>query len=238
MERRYSIFLFFFAGVILSSCSSGKSSLTTSPDGLTKEAAIQEDKDSVASFSPSEIDNLKKNSLFVFVGEKIEVNRLPQNEVSEDLAFLAKYKILEKVYGDYSKDTIEFEVYDHHGDPQFSKYGHALLFVSAYKDKFVHEKYQYFDLYKTKDNKWTSPYSTGDYNHEYNKDTSIKPEKIEFADNVHYDVSSWNRKMIKEWYPAPYYQVDQGKAKAVYGNYIPELFKLKRNGILKARELF
>lgn len=113
-----------------------------------------------------------------------------------------------------------------------------LLFVSAHQGKFYHEKYQFFDLYKTTNGKWASPYAVGDYRHAYNKNTPIKPKKIEFTENVYFDVSTWKRKMIREWYSAPYYLVNQGKAKAVYGNYIPELFKLKRNGVLKARELF
>ena len=237
MGRLRAILPVLVVGVILSCCSSSKSTLTARQNDST-DIATQKTEGSSAYFSASKVDNLKKNSLFVFVGEKIEINSLPQKEGAFDVAFLAKYKILEKVYGDYSKDIIEFEVYDHYGEPRFSKYRYVLLFVSAYKGKFYHEKYQYFDVYKTEDGKWASPYSSDDYRHEYNKATSIKPVKIEFAEDVFYDVSKMNRTTIKEWYPAPYYQVNQGKAKAIYGNYILELFKLKRNGVLKARELF
>lgn len=189
-------------------------------------------------FVPSQTDNAKQNSLFVFVGEKIEVTQLQHEPGAFDNAFLAKYKVLDKVYGDYLKDTIVFEAYDHYGDPPFSKYKFVLLFVSLHEGKFYHEKYQYFDLYKTKTGKWASSYPTADYKHDYNKNISVKPEKIDFAEDVYYDVSGRDRKSVKEWRPAPYYQVEQGKAKAIYGNYIPELFKLKRDGVLKARELF
>lgn len=72
------------------------------------------------------------NSLFVFVGEKIEVKEMPYEEWSMDAGYKAKYKILQKVYGDYDKAIIEFEVYDHYGIPKFSKYKHVLLFVSEY----------------------------------------------------------------------------------------------------------
>lgn len=237
MGRRYSILLVIVVGTIIG-CSKSNDTQTVKQDDPTKNTIVQKTEDATSYFIPSQADNEKKNSLFVFAGEKIEVTKLPYEAGDFDSAFLAKYKVIDKYYGDCLKDIIEFKVFDHYGDPPFSKYKFALLFVSFYKGKFYHEKYQYFDLYKTKDGEWASPYPTGDYQHEYNRKTSIKPEKIEFADDVYYDVSGMDKKEVKEWYPAPYYQIDRGKARAVYGNYIPELFKLKRNGILKARELF
>lgn len=237
MGRLHAILPVLAIGVLLSCCSSRKTALTAKQDNST-DIATQKTEGTTTYFSPSKVDNLKKNSLFVFVGEKIEISRLPQKEDAFDVVSLAKYKIIEKIYGDYSKDIIEFEVFDHYGEPRFSKYRYVLLFVSAYKGKLYHEKYQYFDVYKTKDGKWASPYPTDDYKHEYNKNTSIKPVKIEFAEDVSDDVSKMKKATIKEWYPAPYYQINQSKAKAIYGNYIPELFKLKRDGVLKARELF
>ena len=96
----------------------------------------------------------KKNTLFVFVGEKIFVQELPHNDNSIDAKFKAKYKILQRVYGNFSKDTIEFEVYDHYGVPGFSHYKNVLLFVSEYEGKYYHEKYQYFDVYQTNSGKW------------------------------------------------------------------------------------
>jgi len=67
----------------------------------------------------------KKDSLYVFVGKKIEVagfkQKLDSNEIAFDAAFKAKYKIVQNLYGNYNKDTIEFEVYDHYGKPAFSQ---------------------------------------------------------------------------------------------------------------------
>ncbi|WP_444932602.1 hypothetical protein [Microbulbifer sp. JTAC008] len=59
------------------------------------------------------------------------------------------------------------------------------------------------------------PYAAYDYAHSYNKNTKIKPVKIEF--------------------PEPYYKIEGSSAVVVYGNYIDKLFLLKKNGILKAR---
>jgi hypothetical protein len=232
------LLLLTFAAVMTFGCAKSNNAQTANADNPTKSIAALKPGDVANQFIPSQTDNVKNNSLFVFVGEKIEVTRLPRQEGSFDSAFLAKYKVLDKYYGDYRGETIEFEVYDHYGDPAFSKHNFALLFVSLYEGKFYHEKYQYFDLYRTKDGKWASPYPAGDYGHEYNRNTSTKPEKIEFAGDVYYDVSGLDRKAINEWYPVPYYRITGNKAKAIYGNYIPELFKLKRNGVLKARGLF
>lgn len=238
MRRLLFIGLIFTVWALLS-CTSNNNARIVKQDSAAKSNPSQKIESAAASyFVPNQSDNPKNNFLFVFVGEKIELTRLPQEPIALDAAFLAKYKVLDKVYGDYREDTIDFVVYDHYGEPPFSKYKFVLLFVSLHEDKFYHEKYQYFDLYKTKEGKWASPYATGDYQHEDNQNTLVKPEKIEFADDVYYDVSTKKRMDIKEWYPAPYYQVARGKAKAVYGNYLPELFKLKRDGVLKARDLF
>ena len=96
------------------------------------------------------------NKLFVFVGEKIAVTELPYEEGSMDAGYKAKYKILQRVYGNYPNDIIEFVAYDHYGTPAFSKYKNVLLFVSEYEGKFYHEKYVYDPLFKTKDGRWAT----------------------------------------------------------------------------------
>src|ERR1700743_1101059 len=56
----------------------------------------------------------KKNTLFAFVGEKINVKQLPNEKGSMDYGFIASYRILVSVYGVYSGDTISFTTYDHY----------------------------------------------------------------------------------------------------------------------------
>lgn len=147
----------------------------------------------------------RKDSLLVFIGEEIEVKYSPEEKkespvdtiidgtdtsyvrhvsVSMDSRYLAKYKVLRLISGSYKQDTIEFIAFDHYGEPAFSKYKIVLLFVSSYKDKLYHEKYQYFDLYLTTENKWASPYSSGDYNHPFKDKITVKPEKISFKDEI------------------------------------------------------
>ena len=43
---------------------------------------------------------------------------------------------------------------------------------------------------------------------------------------------------IQTWYPKPYYDIRNGKAIAIYGNYVDDLFILKQQTILKARGIY
>lgn len=190
-----------------------------------------------------------KDSLYVFVGEKIKIEEIPYKidtlpdgsvEIPMDAGFNCEYKIIENVYGNYPSCTIKFRVYDHYGVPVFSRYDNVMLFVSIAPDgTLYHQKYQYFKLYKTKEGKWASPYSASDYNHPYLKDqTDIKPEKIQFDSSVSFDISKMEASDIKYWFPKKYYLIKLGKAYPKFGNYIPQLFVLKKRGILQARGIF
>jgi hypothetical protein len=185
------------------------------------------------------IKNERDNKLFVFVGEKIKVTPIPYTQGDFDGGVTAKYLIIQRVYGYYDKDTIEFEAYDHFSRFPFADYKNALLYVSEDEGKFYQEKYMYDPLFKTKDGRWAGPYS-GDYGHSYNKHTTVKPEKIDFAELASFPtkVKDDDGKEFTISYPEPYYKIVGDKAIAIYGNYIPELFRLKKEGVLTARELF
>ncbi len=181
-------------------------------------------------------ENEKNNTLFVFVGEKLEFKVLPQKEGSMDGRFYAKFRILERVYGEYNADTIEFEAYDHYGLPGFSNYKNSLLFLSEYKGKYYQEKYQYYDEYKTKNGRWAGTYWCS--NSIYNYD--VKPEEIEFEDSVYFPAMHKDRYGDYEDFPCgePYYRLVGDKKIPVYGSYIEDIFKLKKDGVLTARGLF
>ena len=129
-------------------------------------------------------------------------------------------------------------LYDHYGIPGFSKYKNVLLFVSPRNDKYYHQKYQFFNVYLTKDERWASSYSAIDYNHPFSKDFTIKPERIDFKEELSYSIKNLDQEDRDYYYPKPYYKIKGDKAIAVYGNYIEDLFKLKQQGILKARGIF
>lgn len=193
----------------------------------------------IAKDSTNEIE--RNNKLFVFVGEKIDVKHEPNKDsYSLDNKFTARYKVLQSVYGKYDNDYIEFKVYDHYGWPAFSKYKHVLLFVSEDSGKYYHEKYMYNDVYKTKSGRWAGSYAIDDYEHPYNKSTAIKPEIIDFKEELSYPTQTvYQDGSIEEhYYPEPYFKIVDDKAIAIYGNYIEDLFRLKKEGVLSARELF
>ena len=177
--------------------------------------------------------------LLIFVGERIEVKEdttvyfsgLPYGQ------YKCRYKILEVICGDYNKKEISFIAYDHYGTPAFSDYKTSLLYVYSEppsKDSFYHVNYQYDALYKTKDGKWASPYSFMNYDAEDTVTKKIKLHKVEYAEDVSFDVKGMSRQSLNRFYPLPYYSIANKKATAHYGNYIDELVKLKKEGALKS----
>lgn len=176
------------------------------------------------------------SDLFVFVGEKIEVAEFRPGPDSMDQAFKAKYRVVEKVYGEFTGNVIEFEVYDHYGIPPFSKFKHVLLFVSKAKGKLYHEKYQYFDVYQTVEGRWAScgdPYRFDEY---HRKDFTA--QKLEFDPPIMLVRQKPSEDETNEIYPAPYFSMQPNKAKCLMGAYVEDLFLVKKNGVLKARGLF
>jgi hypothetical protein len=184
--------------------------------------------------------NGENNKIFVFVGEKISVEQKQQRQPSFDNAYIAKYLIVKKVFGEFLHDTIEFIAYDHYGIPPFSEFKNVLLFVSADSGFYYHQKYMYNDVYLTKNGKWAGAYAEEDYGHDYNKHTKIKPLIIDFVEPIFYPIKiiRSDSEVLTINYPKKYYKTIKEKAYPIYGNYVEELFILKRDGYLTAREIF
>ncbi len=122
------------------------------------------------------------------------------------------------------------------GVPAFSKFNYVLLFVSNYNGKFYHEKYQYFDVYKTKEGKWAScgdPYKFDEYHRK-----GLKAVRLEFNEPVSFDLSTLTDERIRKLYPKPYFIINNKKALCVMGAYVEDLFQVKKEGVLKARGIF
>lgn len=189
--------------------------------------------------TPKPIEPVENDKLFVFVGEKISVEFQPpkDGEIPFDGAFKAKYKVIQNVYNDLGKDTVEFEAFDHYGFPGFAKHQTALIFLSEYKGKLYHEKYQYFDVNQTKDGKWAScgdPYRFDDYHRK-----KIDPAVLEFNEPVTFDLDKLDPERVKELvYPEPFFKIEGNKAVCKMGAFVEDLFYVKKNGVLKARGLF
>ena len=152
------------------------------------------------------------DNFLVFVGEKISLEPIlpKKGEVSFDRGFKAKYKILTKIYGNYITDTIVFESYIHKGSvPGFSECKTPLLYLSKEDGKWYQEKYQYDEVFPTKNGRWAGVGKSWEYGHANNKDVKIATEDILFND------IGWS-----------------------IGNYAEDLFYLRKHGVLKARGLF
>lgn len=181
------------------------------------------------------------SNVYVFVGQKLHLNS-EQNPyycnfvLFMDSRFKAEYKILKQVAGKFPKDTIRFTVFDHYGIPAFSKYENVLLFVNEYCGELYHEKYQYFDLYKTADGKWASPGDPYKYDGYFRK--NLKAQNIQFADSVWFDISELGEAAIKQQFPAPFYKIEGQKAIPIMGSYIDDLISVKKERALRARKIF
>ncbi len=161
----------------------------------------------------------------VFIGEKIKLSSVQaeDGQISLDSQFLAQYRVLDVYRGSYTSEEVEFTVFDHYGEPPFSEYDHVLLYLIKHEGRYYHSKYQYTPLYKAKHGRWAGTYSTYDYNHSYNENTTIKPERIEFMNPVTFDLSELENEDVERWFPEPYYMIKKNEAIAVYGNYVDEL---------------
>jgi hypothetical protein len=118
----------------------------------------------------------KLNTLFCFVGEKIELKEMKDESGDFDAAYLGTYKILQRVYGNYDADTIVFKAYSHRGFPQFGQYLTVLLYVSKEDSSYYHEKYQFNEVHETTDNRWAG--FSDDYFDQIDSTKLIKAEKI------------------------------------------------------------
>ena len=186
--------------------------------------------------------DLEEPHLYVFVGEKISVNKfepeLKEGQILMDAAYQAKYKVLDQVYNDLEVDTLEFKAYDHFGDPAFSNFKHVLLYIIETVEGYFHEKYLYSPVYLTKNGDWAGPYSLSDYNHPNNQEITIEPVLVDWEATPSFQYENASLEAINESFPAPYYKIKDKTVSAIYGNDIQELFLLKKNGYLKARGYF
>ena len=193
------------------------------------------------SFAASAQD-LEEPNLYVFVGQKISLEEfepeLEEDEFVMDALFRARYKVIKQVYNSLPTDTLKFIAPDHYGVPAFSNFEHVLLYVVKTSKGYIHEKYLYSPVYKTIDGDWAGPYEARDYNHSFNKETSIEPVRIEWQTPPSFEYEKVSTKKLKERFPVPYYQVDDKTVTVIFGNYVQELFRLKKNGFLKARGYF
>jgi len=191
-----------------------------------------------------ECNKKQPSNFYIFVGEKISmIDEADPNYCNitslNDGSAKSIYKIKEEIYGHYPKDTIEFKAYDYKGRPMFSHYDNVLLFVGEYCGKLYHEKYQFFDLYKTKDGRWASPGDPYKFD-KYQDSKTVKVQPIEFDAFIRIDTTIPDDEQYPERfqkYEAPYYRMIGNKAVPLMGTYLEDLIKVKMEGTLKEKNI-
>lgn len=156
----------------------------------------------------------KKDNLLVFIGQKVSLTEQPpqcKDCLIGNAHFVANYRILDTLHGNHRGGTITFDVFDHYGVPGFSKYDTVLLYVLRRPDgSWVHDKYQFNDLYKGVDDEW---YTCGDPYARYpNATRTVHARPVQFAQPVSYPVATFRDDFVKARFPADYYDVRDGQA--------------------------
>lgn len=178
--------------------------------------------------------------MVVFVGKKIEVKANPSKLcdtcIRFNSEFRAKYRVVQIIHGTHKSDSIEFDVYDHYGEPKFAEFEHVLLYVSKYRSgRTVHQKYQFSPVYRTESGAWAS---CGAEDIQSSDQVFIKPHPITFSPRLTFPVEVMSPGATEERFPAAYFRIRGGVAECLKGNSLSELFEMKKNGVLKSRGLF
>lgn len=185
--------------------------------------------------------NQKEKILYVFIGKKIKLNPVDNiiycDRISMDSKFKAEYQILKNIYGDFPSDTINFDVYDHYGDPGFINLETAILYIFKDCEKLIQVKYQYNDVYLDDNKEWIVPYP-----YYLIKDSKIfndiEIDKIRFKKTVEFDFSQRSNEWIEENFPLPFYERKGKKVKVIFGISTDKMFEIMKKTSLKGRGYF
>jgi len=189
----------------------------------------------------SENETANGENLVAFIGQKIGLIKQDEPKCSHciimDAHYVATYRVLETVFGNYRDPVITFDVFDHFGAPAFSNYDTVLLFVSRQASgRWIHEKYQFFDLYRGTDGQW---YGCGDpyrNNREAKRTVHVRP--VQFVEPVSYTLDALDQEQIERRYPADYFEIRDGRAYCLLGTSVNDLFQAKKETALTARGIF
>ncbi|MEI2739563.1 MAG: hypothetical protein V9F01_12375 [Chitinophagaceae bacterium] len=175
-------------------------------------------------FSMDSSSQNKSDKLFVFVGTLVPSDPAVKNS---DGYVKLKYKILEKTFGKYDKDTIEFFAYYDVDQLKFTRYKNCFLSLFQDGDTFYKMADPVYEVYQTLDGRWANGAKWWDYGPDIQ--TSIKPRRLQLKDSPNIDLTGLSQKEIDHWYPAKYYERKGGVATPFYGSYTDELFEIQKS---------
>jgi len=142
--------------------------------GLLQGCAVISNVENVAGVTEQDINPkgtiVNEDGILVFVGERIAVFQreydCPSDSICMDGHYVARYRIIEILQGDYDGDTIDFFANDHYGMPKFSKHKAVLLYLQQHNKNIGHMKYEYNIVNPLRDGGWgicTDIYEYYDY---------------------------------------------------------------------------
>lgn len=181
------------------------------------------------------------DKLLVFIGKKISLEQQEPPScdrcVVMDSYYVADYRILDTVFGNYRGNTIAFDVFDHYGEQRFSKSDTVLLFVQQQKDgSWVHVKYQFAALYEGMDGEW---YGCGDpYGHSFKGQRTVQARPMQFTAPVSFPLTDMSTKKIEQRYPTDYFDLHDGNAYCTMGTSVAGLFQAKKETALTDYGIF
>jgi hypothetical protein len=175
------------------------------------------------------------------VGRKIDLRPAgvevpPGQPFIWDEKYIAQYEVLRVLCGVHPSDQIAFEVYDHYGVPAFAEFETVLLYVSRYNGRLVHQKYLYNPVYETTSGGWAGcgdPYALDDVHRGH-----IRAVPVSFQSEVSFPVTNLTESEVSERYPSAYFASRGERVVCTAGAPIDSLFAIKRDGYLRAREIF
>lgn len=211
---------------------------------LTMAAVSASGGSAVAAETIPECGRVDGDGLFVFVGEKLEVMEVPPPPdppdpgiliIRLDYQYRARYRVIDRICGEFKGDMIEFDAFDHWGYPAFARYETVLLYVSRHGDRYVHQKYQFNDVYRTRSGEWAScgdPYRREPEVHR----GDIQAVPLEFEEPLLYSVAGFTEERIAERFPVEYFSREGDYVACRAGATADVLYTVKRLGVLKSRE--
>jgi hypothetical protein len=185
--------------------------------------------------------DLPRQDFVVFVGRRLQVDEVvpARGEVWFDRKFVARYQVLTVIFGTFAEDEITFTSFDHkapRGVIPLQKLNEVLLlYVSKVDGEMVHEKYQYDEVYKTRDGRWAgcaTPYDAPNHRSER------KVHPVDFFPTVEFNVRDLTADETQQLYPSSSFEIRDAVAVCIAGLYAEELFDIRRRGVLKARGIF
>lgn len=196
----------------------------------------------------------EKVNLFAFVGEIISIEEFDPNAPKEekieidsitgekiirksyvmDRAFKLKYKVIKNLYNDLKTHTIEFLAYDHYGIPNFSEFKNVILYISKSQkgDYYFHQKYQYNEFHKSKNNEWIGLLNFGSVSR-IEEALKLNLKKVKLNSDASVDLKGFSKRGIELLYPKPFYKIKKNVAIPILGFSIKDLIEYKVKSILE-----